>query len=69
MAKAILLNGKAGDLIKVGDYKKLLFLINKFHKNKKSIINNIKKVSKNFFRFDYDLNCQKYLDFVNKNIK
>ena len=66
--KEILLNGKAGDLIKVGDYKKLSFLLNEFHKNKKSIMNKIKVGSKNFFRFDYDLNCQKYLDFVNKNI-
>ena len=66
--KEILLNGKAGDLIKVGDYKKLSFLLNEFHKNKKSIIDKIKVGSKNFFRFDYDLNCQKYLDFVNKNI-
>ncbi len=66
--KEILLNGKAGDLIKIGDYKKLSFLISN-NKNRKKMINKkIKIGSKNFNRFDYNLNCKKYLDFVNKNI-
>ena len=66
--KEILLNGKAGDLIKIGDYKKLAFLINNSHKRKKIIANKIKMGVKNFYRFDYSLNCKKYLEFVNKNI-
>ena len=65
--KEILLNGKAGDLIKVKDYKKLSLLINQYH-NRKGLINNkINIGSKNFYRFNYELNCKKYLDFVNKN--
>jgi len=65
--KEILLNGKAGDLIKVGDYKKLSLLISQYNDNKKSIIKKINVGTKNFFRFDYHSNCKKYLDFVNKN--
>ena len=66
--KEILLNGKAGDLIKIGDYKKLFTLIKNNHNRKKLIFKKIKIGSKNFDRFDYNLNCKKYLDFVNKNI-
>ena len=34
----------------------------------KSIINSMIKVgTKNFYRFDYNSNCKKYLDFVSKN--
>ena len=65
--KEILLNGKAGDLIKIGDFKKLSLLINEYHNRKKSIINMINNGFKNFHRFDYNLNCKKYLDFVIKN--
>ena len=65
--KEILLNGKAGDLIKVKDYKKLSLLINQYHNRKKLINNKINIGSKNFYRFNYELNCKKYLDFVNKN--
>ena len=66
--KEILLNGKAGDLIKIGDYKKLSFLIKNNHNRKKLIINKINRGFKNFNRFDYDINCKKYLDFVTKNL-
>ena len=65
--KEILLNGKAGDLIKIGDYKKLSFLINNFNKRKKIITNKINTGFKNFHRFDYDLNCNKYFVFIKKN--
>ena len=66
--KEILLNGKAGDLIKVGDYKKLAYLISNIHKRKKIISKKIKVGVKNFYRFDYNINCKKYLEFVKKNI-
>jgi len=66
--KEILLNGKAGDLIEIGDFKKLFYLIKKNNNRKKLINNKIKAGYQNFDRFDYDLNCKKYLDFVNKNI-
>ena len=65
--KEILLNGKAGDLIKVGDYTKLSLLISQYNDKKKSMIKKINLGTKNFFRFDYYSNCKKYLDFVNKN--
>ncbi len=65
--KEILLNGKAGDLIKIGNYQKLSLLIKNYKKNKKTILKKIKEGKKNFYRFDYKLNCKKYLNFVNKN--
>ena len=65
--KEILLNGRAGDLIKIGDYKKLSILINQYHNRKKLIMNKINIGFKNFHRFDYELNCKKYLDFVERN--
>jgi len=65
--KEILLNGRAGELIKIGDHKKLSLLINQYHNSKKSITNKINIGFKNFHRFDYELNCKKYLDFVKRN--
>ena len=62
--KEILLNGRAGDLIKMGDYKKLSSLINNYYNRKKIIINKINMGIKYFDRFDYDVNCKKYLDFT-----
>ena len=65
--REILLDGKAGDLVKIGDYKKIAYLIKNYNRYKKNINNKIKIGFDNFDRFDYDLNCKKYLDFVNKN--
>jgi len=65
--KEILLNGKAGDLIKIGDYNKLSFLIKNYHKRKNVIKKKILIGIKNFYRFDYELNCKKYLRFVRNN--
>ena len=65
--REILLNGKAGDLIKVGDYKRLSYLIRNFKKRKKIINNMINVGFKNFNRFDYNLNCNKYFDVIKKN--
>ena len=67
--REILLNGRAGDLVKIGDYKKIAYLINIYKKQKKTINKKIKIGFNNFHRFDYELNCKKYLDFVNKNFK
>ena len=64
----ILLKGKAGDLIKIGDHKKLSFLIKSYNNNKRVINKKIKEGAKRFDRFDYKLNCLKYLDLVNKNL-
>ncbi len=65
--KEILLNGKAGDLIQVGNYKQLAQLINNFKKRKKLILKKIKTGTRNFDRFEYKLNCDKYYKFVNRN--
>tara|TARA_B100000787_G_scaffold169513_1_gene160927 strand:+ start:1695 stop:2792 length:1098 start_codon:yes stop_codon:yes gene_type:complete len=65
--KEILLNGLAGDLIKIGDSKKLANLINNYYNNKKIISKKIDVGSKNLVRFDYKRNCKKYLDFVLNN--
>ena len=65
--KEILLDGKAGDLIKIGDYKKLSSLLNNYHNRKKTITKKINIGQKNFDRFDYELNCKKYLELINKN--
>ena len=63
----ILLKGKAGDLIRIGDFKKLTQLITNYNKRKKIIINKINTGSKKFYRFDYDINCMKYLNFIKHN--
>ena len=65
--KEILLNGEAGDLINIGDYKSLSKLINSFYINKKIIKKKIYIAKKNFYRFDYKNNCEKYLKLINKN--
>ena len=65
--KEILLNGKAGDLFNIGDYKKLSFFIKNYHQRKKIINKKIIIGYKNFNRFDYELNCKKYLELINKN--
>ena len=65
--REILLNGRAGDLVEVGDYKKIAHLIKIYKKQKKIINKKIKIGYNNFGRFDYQLNCKKYLNFVEKN--
>ena len=64
--REILKNGLYGDLYKVGDYKKLSKIIEKFKINSfylKKINNNFKDLK----RFDYHKNLEKYLIFVKKN--
>jgi len=65
--KEILMNGSAGDLIRIGDYKKLSILISQYNNQKSSIMKKINTGFKNFYRFDYELNCKKYLEFVKNN--
>ena len=66
--REILLNWKAGDLIKIGDYKNLGNLINKFFIRKKIISRKIKLGSKYFSRYDYYDNCEKYYKFIIQNV-
>ena len=63
--KEILLNGKAGDLIKIGDFYKLAKLINNFYKNKNKNKKKILFGKKNFQRFDFNTNCEKYYKLIN----
>ncbi|WP_075483937.1 glycosyltransferase [Candidatus Pelagibacter communis] len=65
--KEILMNGKCGDLINIGDYKKLAELINTFYKRKKIIHKKINKGTDNIDRFDYKRNCEKYYNFISRN--
>ena len=69
--REILLGGKAGDLIKVGDYRSLSRKILNFqvNKNKKKIKNKISLGSKYLHRFDETTNLKKYLLAVKKFIK
>lgn len=62
--KEILMNDKLGSLFKVGDYKKLASIILDFNKNKKKYQKSIKLAYENLDRFDYELNCKKYLILI-----
>tara|TARA_B110000971_G_C19983594_1_gene488497 strand:- start:81 stop:1178 length:1098 start_codon:yes stop_codon:yes gene_type:complete len=65
--KEILINGLAGDLVKIGDFKKISNLIKTYYQRKLSIRKKINYGYKNFSRFDYHLNCKKYLALIKKN--
>ena len=64
--KEILLNGKAGDLINSDNPKVLTNKIINFHKNKKKSLNK-KKILLGYDklqRFDFNVNCKKYLNLI-----
>ena len=63
--KEILMNGKAGDLFKLNDYKELANKINNYCVNKKKCKKKILLGYKNLHRFDYKKNCQKYYEILN----
>ena len=64
--KEILLNGKAGDLFKPGDYKELSKLIIKYKKNINKESKRIRIGYKNLDRFDFDKNLKKYFLLIDK---
>jgi glycosyltransferase involved in cell wall biosynthesis len=66
--KEILLEGKGGDLFKVGDYKKLAKLIVDYKKNKNTKLKKLMFARKNLNRFNYKINLNKYLNLVNSVI-
>jgi glycosyltransferase involved in cell wall biosynthesis len=66
--REILLNGKAGFLFNVGDFKKLSKLILNYSKNKKSLSKKISIGHKNLVRFDYKKNLDNYLEIINSLI-
>ncbi len=59
--REILLNGKAGDLFKVGDYNKLSNLIINFSKNKSTCKKKIITGFDYLTRFNHEKNLKKYL--------
>ena len=62
--REILLNGKAGFLFSVGDYKKLSNLILNYSKNKKFLSKKILVSYRNLSRFDYKKNLNNYLKII-----
>ena len=69
--REILLNGKGGDLVKIGDYKTLSKkILNYSIKNKKLKKKLNKKINlgyQNLNRFDYSLNMQKYYNLIKRH--
>ena len=55
-------------LFKVGDFKKLASIIIDYNKNKKKYKKKIIIAKSKLDRFNYTLNCQKYLSLINNNI-
>ena len=66
--KEILLDGKGGDLFKVGDYKKLAEFIVDYKKDKSTKLKKLMFARKNLNRFNYKINLNKYLNLVNSVI-
>ena len=64
--KEILLNGKAGNLFKPGDYKQLSKLIINYKNNKVKELTKVKFGYKNLDRFDFDKNLKKYFLLIDK---
>mgnify|MGYP001362826236 FL=1 len=62
--REILLNGKAGFLFEVGDYKRLSNLILDYSKNKKLLSKKIKIGYQNLKRFDSETNLKNYLKII-----
>ena len=58
--REILLNGKAGLLFRVGDYKSLSKLIINYSQNKKKFFKKVSVGYKNLYRFDYTKNLNNY---------
>ena len=66
--REILNNGKYGFLFKMKDHKDLRQKIIKYKNNKSFYKSYINKGFKSLERFDYNLNCEKYLSLVKKII-
>ena len=68
--REILLDGKAGKLIKVGDQEQLEKAILYYYNNKNSsnVSNKISFGKKNMKRFDFKINCYKYYKVIKKYI-
>ena len=64
--REILMNGKAGGLVKMGDYKSISKIIMLFDKNRKKFNKNINLAFNSLNRFDYNINLKKYLNITKK---
>ena len=67
--KEILKNGKYGLLFKTSNYNELSKKIIDVYKNRKKFSKMSISGFKSLDRFDYNLNCKKYLKIVNKSLK
>ena len=63
--REILLNGKAGTLIKIDDYHSLARILINFSENRNRYLKKILIGHKNLHRFDYKKNLDKYYKIVN----
>ena len=61
--KEILDNGRFGELVKIGDYKKIAKLIDNFKKTK-IVKNKIKDGYKSLKKYNYKINCEKYYQLI-----
>tara|TARA_B100000579_G_scaffold99827_1_gene79346 strand:- start:682 stop:1764 length:1083 start_codon:yes stop_codon:yes gene_type:complete len=66
--REILLNGKLGELFKVGDYKSLSKKIYNHYNNQKILKQKSNLAKKYLYRFDYIKNLNKYVIIFNKYI-
>ena len=66
--REILMNGKLGELFKVGDYKGLSKKIFNFSENKKILRKKSILAKKYLYRYDYNTNLNKYTKILKDNI-
>ena len=64
--REILINGKAGGLAKIGDYKSISKIIMLFDKDRKKFNKNINLAFNSLNRFDYNINLKKYFEITKK---
>ena len=64
--REILMNGKAGELVKMGDYKSISKIIILFDKDRKKFNKKINLAFNSLNRFDYNMNLKKYLKITKK---
>ena len=64
--REILNNGKYGDLVKIGDYKKISSLLNNYKKNQSKINKKIHNGFLNLNKYDFKSNCEEYYNSIKK---
>ena len=65
--REILENGKYGTLIKIGNFSSLAKEIEKFKFNKRTNMK-IQSLKKSLYKYDKDLNCEKYYNLIKKHL-